>query len=123
MLFTPSMPEMLSSRGCVTCDSMTCGLAPLYTVRTDTTGVSIFGYSRTVRRRKEITPIRMMRRLITVARTGRLIESSGRNMNQPPRVGDKNLKTSYERIHSNRQANPHSGREKQEFLASPLKLI
>ena len=29
MLFTPSMPEMLSSRGCVTWDSITWGLAPL----------------------------------------------------------------------------------------------
>src|SRR5262245_23427728 len=80
MLLTPSIPEMLSSSGCLTWLSMTCGLAPLYTVRTETTGVSIFGYSRTVRRRNEMTPIRMMSRLITVASTGRRIDSSGRNI-------------------------------------------
>src|SRR5688572_14073094 len=38
---TPSMPEIESSIGCVICDSVTCGLAPLYTVRTETIGVSI----------------------------------------------------------------------------------
>src|SRR5688572_25868240 len=80
MVRTPSMPAMLSSSGCVTWDSITCGLAPLYTVRTETTGVSIFGYSRTVRRRNEMAPTRTMSRLITVERTGRLMESSGRNI-------------------------------------------
>src|SRR5262245_19404611 len=80
MLLTPSIPEMLSSSGCVTWLSMTCGLAPLYTVRTETTGVSIFGYSRKVRRRNEMRPIRMMSRLINVASTGRRMDSSARNM-------------------------------------------
>ena len=59
---------------------MTCALAPLYTVRTDTTGVSIFGYRRTVRRSKEITPMSTIIRLITVAKTGRSMQISGRRM-------------------------------------------
>ncbi len=74
---TPSMPAIESSSGWVICDSMTCGLAPLYTVRTETIGVSIFGYSRTVSRSKEITPSSTTIRLITVANTGRRMHSSG----------------------------------------------
>ena len=75
---TPSMPEIESSIGWVICDSITCGLAPLYTVRTETTGVSIFGYSRTDRRENEIAPSSTIIRLITVASTGRRMQSSGR---------------------------------------------
>jgi hypothetical protein len=75
---TPSMPEIESSIGWVICDSVTCGLAPLYTVRTETIGVSIFGYSRTDRRENEIAPSSTIIRLITVASTGRRMQSSGR---------------------------------------------
>src|SRR5512145_163431 len=74
---TPSIPAIESSSGCVICDSITCGLAPLYTVRTETTGVSIFRYSRTDSREKEIAPISTIMRLITVASTGRRMQSSG----------------------------------------------
>jgi hypothetical protein len=49
-------------------------------VRTDTTGVSIFGYSRTVRRSKAITPTSTTIRLITVAKTGRWMQISGRRI-------------------------------------------
>jgi len=48
-----------------------------YTVRTETTGVSIFGYSRTVRRVKLMAPTSTIIRLITVAKTGRLMQTSG----------------------------------------------
>src|SRR5262245_8393161 len=75
---TPSMPEIESSIGWVICDSVTCGLAPLYTVRTETIGVSILGYSRTERRENEIAPSSTIIRLITVASTGRRMQSSGR---------------------------------------------
>ena len=80
MVRTPSMPDSESSSGCVTCDSITCADAPVYTVRTDTTGVSIFGYSRTDNRVNAITPSNTMTRLITVASTGRRMLSSGRNI-------------------------------------------
>ena len=58
------------------CDSITCGLAPLYTVRTETTGVDL-RYSRTDSRENEIAPISTIMRLITVASTGRRMQSSG----------------------------------------------
>ena len=74
---TPSMPAIESSRGWVICDSITWGLAPLYTVRTETTGVSIFGYSRTERRENEIAPSSKIIRLITLASTGRRMQISG----------------------------------------------
>jgi hypothetical protein len=74
---TPSIPAIESSSGWVICDSMTWGLAPLYTVRTETTGVSIFGYSRTDSREKQIAPSSTIIRLITVASTGRRMQISG----------------------------------------------
>ncbi len=46
----PSMPERLSSSSCVTCSSMISAEAPRNVVETLTTGSSMSGYSRTVRR-------------------------------------------------------------------------
>ena len=82
MVLMPSIPDKESSSGCVIWLSTTCALAPLYTVRTDTTGASILGYSRTVRRKKEIMPTRIMTKLITVANTGRRIERSDKIMEE-----------------------------------------
>jgi len=49
-------------------------------VVTDTIGGSIAGYSRTGRRKKAAMPSTTMSRLMTVAKTGRLIETSDRTM-------------------------------------------
>src|SRR6185369_9144069 len=74
----PSMPAIDSSSTRVTWLSSTCALAPRHTVSTSTTGRSMFGYSRTVRRLNETTPIRITTRLSTVAKTGRRMQSSER---------------------------------------------
>src|SRR5690242_9771591 len=74
----PSMPAIDSSSTRVTWLSSTCALAPRHTVSTSTTGRSMFGYSRTVRRLNETRPIRMTTRLRTVAKTGRRMQRSDR---------------------------------------------
>src|SRR5262245_15926801 len=74
----PSMPAIDPSSTRVTWLSSTCALAPRQTVSTSTTGRSMFGYSRTVSRLNETTPIRMTTRLRTVAKTGRRMQSSDR---------------------------------------------
>src|SRR3954468_19816460 len=50
MVLMPSMPDSESSSGCVTALLITWAVAPLYTVRTETMGGSILGYSRTAMR-------------------------------------------------------------------------
>src|SRR5690606_4311214 len=78
----PSIPDSESSSGLVTWDSMISALAPLYRVSTVTTGSSMFGYSRTGRRKYEIKPISTTITLRTVAKTGRLMQRSDRNMDE-----------------------------------------
>ena len=85
MVLMPSMPDSASSIGVVITLSTTCAVAPLYTVRTDTMGGSIFGYSRTDRRSNEMMPSSTIIKLITVASTGRLIEMSDRTKGHLPR--------------------------------------
>src|SRR5262245_40562961 len=76
----PSMPESESSSGLVTWDSMISALAPGKPVSTVTTGSSIFGYSRIGKRCQQMRPTRSTIRLNTVAKTGRLMQRSARNM-------------------------------------------
>jgi len=71
------MPESESSRTLVTWLSITSAEAPRYTVSTLTTGSSIFGYSRTAMRVYEIAPINRTASESTVAKTGRLMQTSG----------------------------------------------
>src|SRR5215470_5997003 len=80
MVLMPSIPDSESSSGCVMALSITCAVAPLYTVRTDTTGGSMFGYSRTAMRVKDRAPTSTMMRLITVASTGRRMEMSDKTI-------------------------------------------
>src|SRR5574341_972927 len=76
MVFTPSRVESCSSRMSVISVSTTLGLAPRYKVVMETMGGSISGYSRTGSRVNEITPKRMMTKLITEANTGRFMDIS-----------------------------------------------
>src|SRR5262245_41793767 len=76
----PSMPESESSNGLVTWDSMISALAPGKPVSTVTTGSSMFGYSRIGSRCQQMRPTRSTIRLNTVAKTGRLMQRSARNM-------------------------------------------
>jgi hypothetical protein len=76
----PSMPAIDSSSTRVTWLSSTCALVPRQIVSTSTTGRSTFGYSRTVRRLNETSPISTMTRLMTVASTGRRMQRSERVM-------------------------------------------
>src|SRR5690554_1759899 len=69
---------MAASTTSTTSLSMTSGEAPVYSTDTETTGGSMSGFSRTASCRKEATPKTTIRRLRTVARTGRLIETSER---------------------------------------------
>src|SRR6185503_9963252 len=73
---TPSMPERDSSSGCVIWLSITSALAPRNVVSTETVGSSMLGYSRTERRWNAMRPTSSTTRLITVAKTGRLMVSS-----------------------------------------------
>ncbi len=68
---TPSMPAIESSSGLLTCDSMISADAPRYSVRTVTTGSSIWGYSRTCSRSKLTAPTSIRMIASTVAKTGR----------------------------------------------------
>src|SRR5215470_1660096 len=74
------MPESESSSGLVTWDSMISALAPGKPVSTVTTGSSMFGYSRIGSRCQQMRPTRSTIRLNTVAKTGRLMQRSARNM-------------------------------------------
>ena len=51
-----------------------------FSVRTDTTGGSMLGYSRTAMRVKDKNPTSTIIKLITVASTGRLMEISERTI-------------------------------------------
>ena len=51
-----------------------------YTVRTETTGGSMLGYSRTAMRENDKIPTSTIIKLITMASTGRLIEISDRTI-------------------------------------------
>ena len=68
------MPDSESSIGVVITLSITSAVAPLNTVRTETTGGSIFGYSLTDNFSKAIAPSKMTVNVITVAKTGLFIE-------------------------------------------------
>ena len=73
---TPSMPASESSSTLVTCASITSLDAPLKVVLTDTTGSSIWGYSRTVSRLNDTAPTNTISKVRTVAKTGRRMEVS-----------------------------------------------
>jgi hypothetical protein len=70
------MPAIESSKGLVTCDSMTSLDAPISRVLTVTTGSSMRGYSRKLRRWNETSPTSNSISDITVAKTGRRMEIS-----------------------------------------------
>ncbi len=72
----PSIVFSSSSRTSVTSVSTTSGLAPGYTVTTDTTGGSTSGNSRTGRREYPITPNTINASVSIVAITGRRIQVS-----------------------------------------------
>src|SRR5690606_32444712 len=76
IVFTPSMPESSPSSTCVMRVSMTSADAPGYDDCTCTTGGTTSGCSRTVRSRNDSTPNATSTRLMTVANTGRLTETS-----------------------------------------------
>src|SRR5262245_18348274 len=80
MISMPSMPDSESSSDLVTWDSMISALAPGKRVSTVTTGSSMFGYSRIGSRCQQIRPTSSTIRLSTVAKTGRLMQRSARNM-------------------------------------------
>ena len=83
MTSTPSIPAIESSSGLVTWDSITSADAPAYLTLTVTTGSSILGYSRTVKRLKLTAPISTINSESTVANTGRRMEISANCMTKP----------------------------------------
>src|SRR5262245_57805164 len=80
MISMPSIPDSESSSGLVTWDSMISALAPGKRVSTVTTGSSMFGYSRIGSRCQQMRPTSSTMRLSTVAKTGRLMQRSARNI-------------------------------------------
>src|SRR5690606_30271795 len=81
---TPSMPAIEFSSGLLTCDSMISADAPRYSVRTVTTGSSIWGYSRTCSRSKLTAPTSIMMIARTVAKTGRWMQVWDRRIDGAP---------------------------------------
>src|SRR5687768_15682194 len=83
----PSMPAIEPSSTCVTWLSMISALAPRYSVRTETIGSSMFGYSRTVRREYDTRPTSTMSRLVTIENTRRRMKKS-KKFTSDPRAQD-----------------------------------
>lgn len=81
---TPAMPAMVSSMGLATSASITSGAAPSYVTLTVTSALSTSGSSRTGSCVSAATPAMTRRRFATIARTGRLRESSESVMRVPP---------------------------------------
>src|SRR5690625_404216 len=80
MAVMPAMPATLSSSSWVTRAATTAAEAPMYSVRTDTMGGSMSGYSRRVRRSKATLPKTTSSRLMTMAKTGRRTAVSDSSM-------------------------------------------
>ena len=80
----PSMPATASSSTWVTWLSIIWADAPLYRVTIETVGGSMSGYSRIARRSNAKSPKIIRTRLTTVAKTGRLIDTSDRTIAQSP---------------------------------------